>query len=104
MSFEKRVEDFVCAKCGTKVKGSGYTNHCPQCLWSQHVDNDPGDRAAECGGMMEPLRIEGSTGHFRLVHRCTMCSTERRVDVGEHDNPEALVALASKNAGAIMGP
>ncbi len=104
MSFQKRVEDFVCAKCATKVKGSGHTNHCPQCLWSAHVDNDPGDRAAECGGMMEPLRIEGSTGHYRIVHRCVVCGIERSVDAGKDDNIEALVALASKNAGAIMGP
>lgn len=104
MSFEKRIEDFVCAKCGTSVQGSGYTNHCPQCLWSQHVDNDPGDRAAECGGMMAPLRVEGGTGHFRILHRCTTCGIERRVDTTTSDSVDALFALASKNAGAIMGP
>ncbi len=104
MGFQKRVEDFVCAKCGLQVKGSGYTNHCPQCLWSQHVDVDPGDRAAQCGGMMEPLRVEGSTGKYRILHRCTLCGTERRVDTAEDDNSAALLALASKNAGAIMGP
>lgn len=104
MGFEKRVEDFACAQCGTSVQGGGYTNHCPQCLWSKHVDNDPGDRAAACGGMMEPLRVEGSTGRYRLVHRCTLCGIERRVDTNPADNTDALLGLASKNAGAIMGP
>lgn len=104
MSFEKKVEDFVCAKCETRVQGSGYTNHCPKCLWSQHVDNDPGDRAAACGGMMEPIRVEGSTGRFRILHRCASCGVERRVDTSDADNVDALLALASKNAGAIMGP
>lgn len=42
--FTKTVEDFICAHCGTHVRGNGYTNHCPECLWSKHVDNNPGDR------------------------------------------------------------
>ncbi|MFA6992594.1 MAG: RNHCP domain-containing protein, partial [Candidatus Gracilibacteria bacterium] len=36
--FSRTIEDFVCEKCGAKVKGDGYTNHCPKCLWSKHVD------------------------------------------------------------------
>lgn len=45
-------EDFVCEVCGTKVKGTSYTNHCPNCLWSKHVDqNVPGDRAELCHGL-----------------------------------------------------
>lgn len=104
MSFEKRVEDFVCARCHSAVKGTGYTNHCPACLWSQHVDNDPGDRAAECGGIMEPIKLEGSTGRYRILHKCILCGIERRVDTSDDDNTDALLALASKNAGAIMGP
>ncbi|MBR6751902.1 MAG: RNHCP domain-containing protein, partial [Alphaproteobacteria bacterium] len=42
--FVKRVENFTCAHCGAEVFGNGYTNHCPKCLWSRHVDNNPGDR------------------------------------------------------------
>ena len=39
---------------GKKVEPLGYTsrNHCPFCLWSLHVDENPGDRACECGGEM----------------------------------------------------
>jgi len=51
--FQKRIEDFVCERCGAFVKGTGYTDHCPECLWSKHVDVNPGDREAECGGLME---------------------------------------------------
>jgi len=56
--FQRQKEDFVCGECGTTVSGTGYTNHCPQCLWSMHVDVNPGDRAAACGGMMEPKKVE----------------------------------------------
>ena len=46
MRFIRREENFVCEVCGAKVKGTGYTNHCPQYLWSKHVDKlIPGDRA-----------------------------------------------------------
>ncbi|MEK7158524.1 MAG: RNHCP domain-containing protein, partial [Patescibacteria group bacterium] len=44
-TFQRRVEDFTCESCGAQVTGDGYTNHCPQCLVSKHVDVYPGDRA-----------------------------------------------------------
>ena len=56
--FTKTVEDFNCAHCGAVVHGNGYTNHCPHCLYSRHVDNNPGDRLATCGGMMRPISDE----------------------------------------------
>lgn len=39
-NFTRVIEDFICENCGTEVKGNGYTNHCPKCLWSKHVDKD----------------------------------------------------------------
>ena len=56
--FQKRVEDFCCENCGTEVTGNGYTNHCPKCLYSKHVDINPGDRLNSCGSMMKPTNIE----------------------------------------------
>ena len=32
----KNKEDFICENCGAFVVGTGYTSHCPQCLWSKH--------------------------------------------------------------------
>jgi hypothetical protein len=55
--FKKTKEDFVCEHCGKPVVGNGYTNHCPECLWSKHVDVNPGDRAATCLGLMEPVGV-----------------------------------------------
>ena len=94
--FQKRVEDFVCEHCGSHVTGNGFTNHCPHCLWSKHVDVNPGDRAAPCGGMMEPIALEGSTPKYRIVHRCKTCGLERRIAVGQNDDTEAVLALAKK--------
>ncbi|MDR0423029.1 MAG: RNHCP domain-containing protein, partial [Rickettsiales bacterium] len=68
--FIKKVENFVCEQCGFEVLGSGYTNHCPNCLYSKHVDINPGDRLCECEGLMLPIDIEQKGGKFIIVHKC----------------------------------
>ena len=52
-------EPFVCEHCGNEVKPLGYScrNHCPKCLYSKHVDKEPGDRAEGCKGMLKPIGI-----------------------------------------------
>ncbi len=56
-------EVFTCKVCGRLVTpegaGSGHRNHCPNCLTSLHLDLEPGDRAADCGGIMEPVAASG---------------------------------------------
>ena len=55
---------FTCKVCGWKVgpagAGSEHRNHCPNCLHSLHLDVEPGDRAADCGGILEPIGVWGS--------------------------------------------
>lgn len=96
MSFRRTVEDFICAHCGAIVAGTGYTNHCPRCLWSKHVDIEPGDRAERCGGAMEPIALEGSSPEYRIVHRCERCGVSRRVRADPADDHEALLRLAGR--------
>ncbi len=96
MGFQRRTENFVCEHCGAKVKGTGYTNHCPKCLWSKHVDVEPGDRSEECLGLMEPVRVEGTAGKFRIMHRCTKCFKEHRNNMADNDNVDIAVAIAAK--------
>ncbi|PIR82267.1 hypothetical protein COU20_03890 [Candidatus Kaiserbacteria bacterium CG10_big_fil_rev_8_21_14_0_10_59_10] len=93
--FQKREENFQCENCGCTVTGDGYTNHCPQCLWSKHVDVNPGDRAAECRGMMRPVRVESRSGEHRIVHRCVACGKEQPNRAARGDSPDALVSLSS---------
>ncbi len=91
--FKRTKEDFECEYCGNKVEGDGYTNHCPQCLWSKHVDIEPGDRASECGGMMRPVVFEQHGVEFQILHRCTKCSLEKRNKLVNKDNfdPEQVL-------------
>ena len=69
VNFKRKIEDFVCGNCGENIKGDGYTNHCPKCLWSKHVDINPGDRASDCGGLMEPSKMEAKGGDYDLTHK-----------------------------------
>ncbi|RJQ35219.1 RNHCP domain-containing protein [Candidatus Parcubacteria bacterium] len=100
--FQRRVENFPCQHCGALVVGNGYTNHCPRCLWSKHVDTYPGDRAASCGGMMEPVLLEGPSPNYRILHKCTICGAERVNKVQAEDSTEALLNLAN-NPHAPLG-
>lgn len=94
--FTRRREDFVCANCGEPVRGDGYTNHCPRCLWSMHVDVSPGDRAAECGGPMRPAGVLFEGGQYILVHECVRCGFQRRNRSAVRDSTHALVALMGR--------
>lgn len=96
--FTRRIEDFTCEHCGAQVVGDGYTDHCPKCLWGKHVDVLPGDRAADCGGAMEPVAVEGGTPHYRIRYRCKKCGHDFVVKTVDQDNADALVALAAKRA------
>ena len=91
--FQRRQEDFTCENCGHFVKGNGYTNHCPRCLWSQHVDINPGDRAATCHGMMKPVGVELKKGEYIILHRCVNCGFEKRNKVAKNDDFEILLKI-----------
>jgi len=93
-NFIKKQEDFVCLNCGEKVKGTGYTNHCPNCLYSRHVDEGiPGDRASGCQGLMEPIGTEIKSGEYILTHKCLKCGQKTRNKTSAKDNFEEILKL-----------
>ena len=93
-SFLRKIEDFVCENCNVKVKGDGYTNHCPNCLYSKHVDINPGDRAADCGGLMKPVQIELDHGEYVIVHKCIKCNFQKRNKTSPDDNLDLIIHLS----------
>lgn len=94
-SFTKKVEDFVCVVCGEKVSGNGFTNHCPKCLSSLHVDVQPGDRACTCHGIMRAVGYELKNGKEWILHQCEKCGFERRNSVSNEDSRSAVRALSA---------
>lgn len=93
--FTRRTEDFVCSSCGHQVTGNGYTNHCPNCLWSLHVDINPGDREATCRAPMEPIGVDWKKGEMRIVHRCTECGHRQPNRTAPEDNQQLLIEISA---------
>ena len=97
--FKRTREDFVCYNCGFKVYGSGYTDHCPKCLWGKHVDINPGDRQSKCLGKMKPVGAIDERNNIIIFYRCTKCGSEKRFKASAYDDREGLYKLikSSKN-------
>ena len=75
--FTKNDNGFICENCGFEVMPLGTTsrNHCPRCLCSLHVDINPGDRACDCKGILEPISAEpDSKKGFVITHKCRKCN------------------------------
>lgn len=98
-------ETFTCKVCGRLVvpfgAGSDHRNHCPECLWSVHYDDDPGDRKSTCHGRMEPIGVwVRKDGEWAIVHRCTVCGKMSSNRIAADDNPMKLMAIAMRPFGS----
>lgn len=94
--FNRKKEDFVCENCGAKVLGNGYTNHCPTCLYSKHVDINPGDRLSTCHGTMTPVDFEIKASEYIVIHRCSKCGFNKKNKLSKADNLNVLLQLSNK--------
>ena len=71
---------FICENCHKEVlrlNSGGYRNHCPFCLYSKHVDINPGDRQSDCGGLMKPSGVKLSPKGAQIRHKCQTCGFTR---------------------------
>ena len=94
-------DSFTCKVCGRLMTpesaGSDHRNHCNNCLCSLHVDIEPGDRASDCGGIMEPVAVwVRKGGEWALIHRCRRCGTLSSNRVAADDNPMKLMSIAMR--------
>lgn len=102
-------EWFACVHCGTPVTpeayGTAHRNHCPHCLWSKHLDEEPGDRASECRSSMEPIAVWARPGgDWAIIHRCRGCGILHSNRIAGDDNELLLVALAVRALSAPPFP
>lgn len=108
--FKNRIEgttadgsrwEFVCKVCGASVGpnlgGGRQRNHCPVCLCSIHLDDLPGDRSADCGGIMDPVGVwVRKNGEWAIIHRCRRCGVFHSNRIAADDNPLKLMSIAVK--------
>ena len=92
---------FTCKVCGRQVvpegAGSEHRNHCPNCLASLHLDNEPGDRESDCGGIMEPVAVcIKKNGDWSVIHRCKRCGKCSANRTAADDNHIKLMSIAMK--------
>ncbi|MCL2827214.1 MAG: RNHCP domain-containing protein [Oscillospiraceae bacterium] len=97
-------DSFTCKVCDRLVvphgAASAHRNHCPYCLSSQHLDNEPGDREADCGGAMEAIGVwVKKGGEWAIIHRCRICGHLSSNRSAADDSPLKLMSLALKPLG-----
>jgi len=97
-------DSFTCKECGNLVTPQGaasdHRNHCPYCLSSQHLDISPGDREADCGGLMEAIGVwVRKGGEWAIIHRCRICGHISSNRIAADDSPLALMSIAIRPLG-----
>lgn len=98
--FTEIDEEFICENCGNKVLKLGYScrNHCNQCLYSKHVDKNPGDRLEQCHGLLEPIGVEISNKKgYVIIHKCKECGRIRKNKAADDDNMDLIIKLSVNN-------
>ncbi len=98
---------FVCKNCNREISedalGTEYRNHCPDCLYSVHLDEkSPGDRMSGCKGLMKPIGLQfknesGGKGEIMIVHRCKGCGKISKNRIAGDDKPEAILEVFRKS-------
>ena len=96
--FMVRDEEFICESCGKNVIKLEYTSrdHCPYCLYSKHVDINPGDRLNECKGLLIPVGIEKFKNSYKIIYKCQKCNSIHKNIMASDDDYEKIIVL-SKN-------
>ena len=94
--FSKNDSFFICEHCGNKVKPLNYTSrdHCPYCLYSKHVDINPGDRLNECKGLLKPIGIEKFKDSYKILYKCEKCKEFHKNIMANDDDMNLIIELS----------
>ena len=94
--FNMIDDEFICEHCHQKISKLNYTarDHCNHCLYSKHVDINPGDRANTCQGLLAPIGIEKYKGTYKIVYKCLKCGMTHKNIMANDDNMDEIIKLS----------
>ena len=94
--FNELDENFICENCGKNVSKLVYSSrdHCPYCLYSKHVDINPGDRANECKGLLRPVGIEKFKDTFKILYICQKCKERHKNVMAKDDDINKVIEIS----------
>ena len=94
--FTMRDENFICENCGKEVNKLNYTarDHCPYCLYSKHVDINPGDRLNNCLALLKPIGIEKFKNSYKILYECSKCKKLHKNIIANDDNMDLIIELS----------
>lgn len=97
--FNMIDEEFICENCKKKVDKLNYSarDHCPFCLYSKHVDINPGDRSNTCHGLLEPVGIEKYKNTYKILYKCNKCHMDHKNIMAMDDNMEEIIKISRIN-------
>ena len=97
--FNMIDEEFYCENCGKKVNKLKYSarDHCPFCLYSKHVDINPGDRNNNCLGLLMPIGIEKFKNTYKIIYKCQKCNQIHKNIMANDDNYDEIINLSIIN-------
>ena len=99
--FNELDEGFICENCHKKIEPLGYTSrdHCPYCLYSKHVDINPGDRLCDCHGILKPIGIEKSRKDtYKIVFECDKCKMIKKNITAVDDDFDKILEIMKNKA------
>lgn len=96
--FNMIDESFICENCNKTVNKLNYSarDHCPFCLYSKHVDINPGDRLNKCKGLLEPISIQKFKDTYKIIYKCQKCNQIHKNIIAKDDNMDIIIDLSVK--------
>ena len=95
--FNELDEGFICENCHKEVSPLGYTSrdHCPYCLYSKHVDINPGDRQNNCKGLLKPIGIEKYKDTYKIIYKCEKCNKNNKNIIAKDDDTNEIIKIST---------
>lgn len=97
--FNMIDEEFICENCHKQVSRLKYSarDHCPYCLFSKHLDINPGDRQNTCQGMLQPIDVEKYKNTYKIIYKCQKCNQIHKNIMATDDDFNKIITLTVHN-------